>query len=40
MLAGIGCAQVSVIRKPKVAILSSGDELVDVYQPLEAGQDP
>ena len=38
MLAAIGCAQVSVIRKPKVVILSSGDELVDVYQPLEAGK--
>ena len=38
MLAGIGCAQVPVIRKPKVAILSSGDELVDVYHELEAGK--
>ncbi len=38
MLAAIGCAQVSVIRKPKVVILSSGDELVDVYQPLEPGK--
>ena len=38
MLAGIGCSQVSVIRKPKIAILSSGDELVDVYQPLEPGK--
>ena len=38
MLAAIGCAQVSVIRKPKVVILSSGDELIDVYQPLEPGK--
>ena len=38
MLAGIGCAKVSVIRQPKVVILSSGDELVDVHQPLEPGQ--
>ena len=38
MLAGIGCAKVKVIRQPKVVILSSGDELVDVHQPLEPGQ--
>jgi molybdopterin molybdotransferase len=38
MLAAIGCARVSVIRKPKVVILSSGDELIDVYQPLEPGK--
>ena len=38
MLAGIGCAKVSVIQKPKVVILSSGDELVDVHQALEPGK--
>ena len=38
MLAGIGCAKVSVIRRPKVVILSSGDELVEVHQPLEPGK--
>lgn len=38
MLAAIGCSQVSAIRKPKVVILSSGNELVDVYQPLEPGK--
>ncbi len=38
MLAGIGFAKVSVIRRPKVVILSSGDELVDVHQPLEPGK--
>ncbi len=38
MLAGIGCAQVQVIRKPKVVILSSGDELVEVHQNLEPGK--
>ena len=38
MLAGIGCAKVSVIRKPKVVILSSGDELVDVHSELGPGQ--
>jgi len=38
MLAGIGCAKVAVIRQPKVVILSSGDELVDIHQALEPGQ--
>lgn len=38
MLAGIGCAKIAVIRRPKVVILSSGDELVDIHQPLEPGQ--
>lgn len=38
MLAGIGCAKVAVIRQPKVVILSSGEELVDIHHPLEPGQ--
>ena len=38
MLAGIGCAKVKVIRKPKVVILSSGDELVDAHHALEPGK--
>ena len=38
MLAGIGCAKVEVIRQPKVIIVSSGDELVDVHHALEAGK--
>ncbi len=38
MLAGIGCAKVAVIRQPKVVILSSGDELVDIHHPLVPGQ--
>ena len=38
MLAGIGCAKVAVIRQPKVVILSSGDELVDIHHPLNPGQ--
>lgn len=37
MLAGIGCAKVAVIRQPKVVILSSGDELVDIHHRLEPG---
>lgn len=32
VLASVGCATVSVHRRPKVAVLSSGDELVDVDQ--------
>lgn len=38
MLAGIGCPRVDVIRRPKVAILSSGDELVDIYDELSPGK--
>jgi molybdopterin molybdotransferase len=32
VLASVGCANVPVQRKPRVAVLSSGDELVDVDQ--------
>ncbi len=38
ILAALGQAQVSVIRRPRVAILSSGDELVDVSEPLAPGK--
>ncbi len=38
MLAGIGCPRVEVIRQPKVVILSSGDELVDIYDELTPGK--
>ncbi len=38
MLAGIGRPRVAVIRRPKVVILSSGDELVDVYDELGPGK--
>ncbi len=38
MLAGIGCPRVDVIRQPKVVILSSGDELVDIYDELRPGK--
>jgi molybdopterin molybdotransferase len=38
MLAGIGVTDVAVIRKPKVVILTSGDELVDIDQPITAGK--
>lgn len=38
MLAGIGCTQLKVIRKPRVTILTTGDELVDIDQPLTPGK--
>ncbi|MCY3797913.1 MAG: molybdopterin molybdotransferase MoeA [Chloroflexi bacterium] len=38
MLAGIGRPRVAVIRQPKVVILSSGDELVDIYDELTPGK--
>ena len=38
MIAGIGFPRVAVIRQPKVVILSSGDELVDIYDELTPGK--
>ena len=38
MLAAIGCARFDVIRKPKVVILGSGDELVDAHEELTPGK--
>lgn len=38
ILAMLGIAEVPVFRKPKISILSTGDELVPVDQPLESGQ--
>ena len=38
MLAAIGIAEVSVFRRPKVAILSTGDELVAPGQPIGPGK--
>ena len=37
-LAAIGRAEVTVYAKPRVAILSTGNEVVDPGRPLEAGQ--
>ncbi|MBL8134293.1 MAG: molybdopterin molybdotransferase MoeA [Anaerolineae bacterium] len=37
-LAAIGCAEVPVVRRPRVAIVSTGDELVEVDQPLAPGK--
>jgi molybdopterin molybdotransferase len=38
MLAALGYAEVRVIRKPKVAILATGDELVSINAPLTPGK--
>ncbi|MBW4561705.1 MAG: molybdopterin molybdotransferase MoeA [Mojavia pulchra JT2-VF2] len=38
VLAAAQCPQVSVYRRPRVAILSTGNELVTPDKPLEAGQ--
>lgn len=38
LLAACGIAELSVCRKPRVAILSTGDEVVDVDQVLSPGQ--
>jgi molybdopterin molybdotransferase len=38
ILAATGCDRVEVYRRPRVAILSTGDELVTPSQPLKPGQ--
>lgn len=38
LAASVGADQLSVIRRPEVAILATGDELVEVGDPLEPGQ--
>ena len=38
ILAALGKAQIPVIRQPRVAILSSGDELIGVDEPLTPGK--
>lgn len=38
MLAMLGIADVPVIRKPRIALLSSGDELTPIGEPLGAGK--
>jgi molybdopterin molybdotransferase len=38
VLAAIGQAEVRVYRRPRVAILATGDELVDVTEPIGPGQ--
>jgi len=38
MLAAVGQAEIKVIRKPKALILTTGDELADIHQPLAPGK--
>jgi molybdopterin molybdotransferase len=38
LLASVGCARPAVVRQPRVAILSTGDELVEVGDPLAPGK--
>ncbi len=38
LAASLGCATVQVIRRTKVAVLSTGDELIEPGQPLGPGQ--
>jgi len=38
VLASLGCTKVKVIRRPVVAILSTGDEIADIAQPLARGK--
>ena len=38
VLAAIGQANIAVFRRPRVAILATGDELVDVDEPIEPGK--
>ncbi len=38
VLAAAQCPQLSVYRRPRVAIFSTGDELVPIEQPLQPGQ--
>jgi len=38
VLASLGRSKVKVIRRPQVAILATGDEIVDIAQPLPQGK--
>ena len=38
VLAMLGVAQVEVYKKPRIALLSSGDELIEIDAPLQAGK--
>jgi len=38
VLASLGLSRVKVIRRPQVAVLATGDELIDIGEPLPAGR--
>ncbi|MCC7206610.1 MAG: molybdopterin molybdotransferase MoeA, partial [Anaerolineae bacterium] len=38
VLAGLGMAGVDVVRRPRVAIISTGDELLEINEPLAPGK--
>src|SRR5579884_1418082 len=38
ILATLGYAQVPVIRRPRVAVLGTGDEVIDIHEPLRPGK--
>lgn len=38
LLASLGFSQVAVYRRPKVGILATGDELIDIKEPLRPGK--
>ena len=38
MLAALGRAEVAAVRRPRVGLLATGDEIVDIEAPLEAGK--
>lgn len=38
VMASLGVAEVSVVRRPRVAVLATGDELIPVDQPLRPGK--
>ena len=38
VLASLGVSQVAVVRRPKVGILATGDELIPVEEPLQPGK--
>lgn len=38
VLASLGVTAVSVIRRPRVGILATGDELIDISEPLQPGK--
>jgi molybdopterin molybdotransferase len=38
VLASLGCGKVKVVRRPVVAILATGDEIMDITQPLSGGK--